>query len=84
MIVVIAKFSLLQKSKRIPLIKFLGKRSLLKNKKTPPQTDSSLSIPSLNPVESQYDNYDAATLGRPLLTDAEIDAVESGGASLFA
>lgn len=37
----------------------------------------------LSPVASLYDNYDAAGLGRPALTDEEIEAVETGGASLF-
>jgi hypothetical protein len=75
--------------KRVPLIKFLGKRSLLK------KSDHSTTVESTNttataeyghelsPVASLYDNYDAAGLGRPALTDEEIEAVETGGASLF-
>mmetsp|Transcript_24903 Transcript_24903/g.46468 ORF Transcript_24903/g.46468 Transcript_24903/m.46468 type:complete len:228 (+) Transcript_24903:95-778(+) len=74
--------------KRVPLIKFLGKRSLLK--KDPAQSSSATSTSTatadhqLSPVASMYDNYNAATLGRPGLTEAEIEAVETGGASLFA
>lgn len=80
----------LQASKRVPLIKFLGKRSLLKappSSSPPPSSTETISSSSsgytLIPVASSYDGYDTATLGRPLLTEAEMEAVETGGASLF-
>ena len=77
--------------KRVPLIKFLGKRSLLKksdHSTTVESTNTTTSATAeygheLSPVASLYDNYDAAGLGRPGLTDEEIEAVETGGASLF-
>lgn len=82
---------------RVPLIKFLGKRSLLKH--APSSAHASATTPSpasahhstapvdrhsLSPVAAMFDGYDAATLGRPGLTAAEMEAVETGGASLFA
>ena len=73
--------------KRVPLIKFLGKRSLLKAKAAPAASPAAPSSASagydLHPVASMYDEYDTAHLGRPLLTEAEMEAVETGGASLF-
>jgi hypothetical protein len=74
------------------MIKFLGKRSLLKKSapsSTPPPPAATATATNdasydITPVASMYDDYDTARLGRPVMTDAEIEAVETGGASLFA
>ena len=78
-----------QSGKRVPLIKFLGKRSLLKATSHTSNTSTQSSVGTvagydLTPVTSLYDEYDQATLGRPGLSEAEMEAVETGGASLFA
>ena len=75
---------------RIPLIKFLGKRSLLKKSSS---TSSSVVNQNINNISSSKpikkgNGVDFTTLnggawfGRPMMTDAEIDAIESGGASI--
>jgi len=75
---------------RIPLIKFLGKRSLLKKSSS---TSSSVVNQNINNISSskpikEGNGVDFTTLnggawfGRPMMTDAEIDAIESGGASI--
>jgi hypothetical protein len=48
-----------------------------------PTTTTTSAGYQLSPVTSMYDDYDTATFGRPLLTEAEMEAVETGGASLF-
>ena len=80
---------------RTPLIKFLGKRSLLKNgghaAAAPAPTSSKtpapkvLQAPASKPVK-QGNGVDFATLeggawyGRPRISEAEMNAIESGGA----
>jgi hypothetical protein len=80
----------------IPLIKFIGKRSLLSQQEAPSQKvqapispTQKLSSPpakSQKPVK-QGNGVDFATLkggawyGRPMLSEEEIEAIESGGAS---
>lgn len=74
-----------KKRAHVPLIKFLGKRSLLKHP-DPPAPSPSVVLPPPMPASSP-DAKDilavGAFFGRPLLTDAEIDAVQSGGATLL-
>lgn len=77
--------------KRVPLIKFLGKRSLLKNAvptsaAAPMKTASPINVKK--PVK-EGNGVDFRTLtggawfGRPELSESEIEAIESGGASLI-
>jgi pyruvate/2-oxoglutarate dehydrogenase complex dihydrolipoamide acyltransferase (E2) component len=81
---------------RQPLIKFLGKRSLLQHplshssvsSGTQP-TSSTPSISTPQKVVKEGNGIDFRTLkggamyGRPEITDAEIEAIESGGANGF-
>lgn len=81
---------------RKPSIKFLGKRSLLKHTLSHSSVSSGTqpppSAPSFSPpqkVVKEGNGIDFRTLqggamyGRPEITDAEIDAIESGGAAGF-
>ena len=76
--------------KRTPLIKFLGKRSLLKNTAPTPAAAPMKTGPSIvkKPVKDG-NGVDFRTLvggawfGRPELSESEIEAIESGGASLL-
>jgi hypothetical protein len=77
----------------VPLIKFLGKRSLITKDKAPSTASASpaaavkvdsqkdATIATIAPVEGM-DSYNYAWMGRPALSDAEMDAIESGGASV--
>ena len=67
---------------RTPLIKFLGKRSLIKA--TPAQSTAAMPYPSQAEIKDGG-GVDFRTLGawfgRPQLSDREMEAIESGGAS---
>lgn len=67
---------------RIPLIKFLGKRSLLAKASAP-----AASAPIFRPIKEGngvdfFTLPNSALFGRPLFSDSEIEAIESGGATL--
>mmetsp|Transcript_5237 Transcript_5237/g.5366 ORF Transcript_5237/g.5366 Transcript_5237/m.5366 type:complete len:238 (+) Transcript_5237:199-912(+) len=80
--------------RRIPLIKFIGKRSLLRSSVPAHETGQSststvsAAIKSSKPQKPKtgvdfWSLKDGAWYGRPKLSIEEIDAIESGGASLM-
>lgn len=70
------------KRAHVPLIKFLGKRSLVKRPDPPAPVVPPPRVPASSPDAKDVLAV-GAFFGRPLLTEAEIDAVQSGGATLL-
>lgn len=81
--------------KRVPLIKFLGKRSLLKNSHSTTSATSPVTnkVPTSVPLTTASKPHspnavdfttlkDGAWFGRPKLSAVEMDAIESGGATI--
>lgn len=80
-------FSSGKAKRRVPLIKFVGKRSLLaKNKSSGPpvvlNVDRKLVYSSGNGLNF-FDVVGGEWFGRPILSDTEIEAIETGGASAY-
>ncbi|KAJ8602617.1 hypothetical protein CTAYLR_010202 [Chrysophaeum taylorii] len=80
------------KRAHVPLIKFIGKRSALNSQDQPPpaaapKPPAAAPLPSPPAVASSPGAKDildvGAFFGRPRLTDEEIEAVQSGGATLL-
>lgn len=73
------------KRAHVPLIKFLGKRSLLKQEAPPPPQPSpeAAAAPPAPPQGRPPVLHDFYLYVRPNVSEEEIDAVQSGGASFF-
>lgn len=71
---------------RVPLIKFIGKRSLLPKRSAlaaATVVDKTVSFSTGSGVNF-FDLEGGEWFGRPRLTDSEIEAIETGGASVLA
>mmetsp|Transcript_26255 Transcript_26255/g.38921 ORF Transcript_26255/g.38921 Transcript_26255/m.38921 type:complete len:239 (+) Transcript_26255:62-778(+) len=86
--------TIIHPSGRKSLIKFLGKRSRIPQERTHKQSSTTERQPEVQQTKpsstnekiwsrEEMEGYDAAWLGRPRVSDEEIEAIESGGATLF-